>query len=280
MPELPEVETVRRTLAAAVIGRRVRSVDLRRPDYAHRGDGAGPMAPTAKDLLAGAVIERLARHGKQLAIVGADGRSICVHLGMSGQVLLADRRRLETLNHAHVIWKLDGDQPEYVVMRDPRRFGGVWTYRDFDSLRRCRWETLGPDALVARATALRAALAKSARPVKAALLDQSVIAGVGNIYCDEALHQARINPLAPANTLSSSQVQSLAAAIRATLRRSIKSGGTTLRDYRDANGKAGSFQRLRSVYGRAGEACLTCGETLARGVVAQRTTVWCARCQA
>ncbi len=273
MPELPEVETVRRALAATLVGRRVERVDVRRPDYVRGGQ-------TAKNLLVGGVIDRIERHGKQFAVVTRDGRAVCVHLGMSGQALVSEGMT-EAPSHTHVEWTLNGAarKSTFWRMRDPRRFGGVWTYRTFDSLVQERWSTLGPDGLAIDAAFLHSALKRTDRCVKAALLDQSVIAGVGNIYCDEALHRAGARPQARASAISKARASRLADAIRETLEESIAARGSTIRDYRDANGDAGDFSSRWRVYGRAGLNCLTCGSLLRDGVIAQRTTVWCGRCQ-
>lgn len=273
MPELPEVETVRRTLEAALVGRRVERARVRRPDYVHGGR-------THRDLLVGGVVDRLERHGKQFAVVVDDGRAACVHLGMSGQAMVAGAPA-PPATHVHVEWRLSGDGRAACVwlMRDPRRFGGVWTFGSFEELVATRWRRLGPDGLTVEAAHLRRAFAGSDRCVKAALLDQTVVAGVGNIYCDEALHRARIRPGARAGGLGRERVSRLAIAIRETLEGAIEARGSTIRDYRDANGEAGGYRSQWKVYGRSGEACQICGRTLSDSVIAQRTTVWCARCQ-
>jgi len=170
-------------------------------------------------------------------------------------------------------------QPFFMLFRDPRRFGGIWTAPDFDTLFMHRWRELGPDALTITAQRLRNAVARSNRPIKAALLDQAVLAGVGNIYADEALFRAAIHPARQARSLAQEEITSLARALRSVLRSSIRGGGSTLRDYADANGKAGRFVARHAVYGRAGETCVQCGELLHSEVIAQRTTVFCESCQ-
>lgn len=280
MPELPEVERVRLMLRNPLDRARVTRVRIRRRDVALR---PGPARPaTHRDLLQGASILALHRHGKQLAIKAADGRTICVQLGMSGGLfLLDDPSALATLTHAHVVWNLGppGASGRTLVFRDPRRFGGITCYPTMEALRRERWSALGPDALSIEPSALADALRGARRPVKSALLDQSVLAGVGNIYADESLFMARISPTRTARTLSGAEIDRLAESIRRVLADAICAGGSSIRDYKDAAGEEGSFQKRHQVYGRAGRACTVCGSRLRTLVVAQRTTVMCPLCQ-
>lgn len=275
MPELPEIENLKRTLEPVLIGRNVEKTVLRRSDFAqtHTGRDVRPL-----DLLRGDRVGRLERLGKQLAIVGESGRAMCVHLGMSGQLFRVERgAEPERGDHVHVEWLLeDGSR---LLFRDPRRFGGLWLFSDLDRLRTSRWAGLGPDALTVRAKALEKSLGGSTRVIKSALLDQRALAGVGNIYADEALFGAGVHPLSRCASLSSEQWKAIASAIRSTLRAAIRSGGSTLRDYRDGEGRAGSFQSLHRVYGRSGTACDVCAEEVVRETVGQRTTCWCPVCQ-
>jgi len=160
-----------------------------------------------------------------------------------------------------------------------RRFGGVWTFPDRAALAAERWHRLGPDALAVRPAELNAGLGRTGRPIKAALLDQQVVAGLGNIYVDELLFAARLAPHARADGLDLPAVQRLVRQMRRLLRRAIDAGGSTFRDYVDAAGEAGRFQQSHRVYGRAGLGCRRCGRPLGSTLVAGRTTVWCPRCQ-
>ncbi len=291
MPELPEVETVRRTLEPRLLGRAVVTTRLHRRDMlvvpgdppggfsrARANNGRRPRRVRSADLLGGGTIAELVRHGKQLALVGSSGRVVCVHLGMSGWLVWRARGvRLDQADHVHAAWRLDDGSR--LVFRDPRRFGGIWAMQSMDDLRRERWDALGPDALGVRAEQLRRGLGDSHRAIKAALLDQGVVAGVGNIYADEALFESRIDPRRPAGSLSADEAAALARAIRRVLARAVKARGSTLRDYRDGDGAPGAFQRAHSVYGRAGEPCRSCGAPLASGLLGQRTSVWCPACQ-
>ncbi len=275
MPELPEIENLKRTLEPTLLGRDVLRAALHRADFAHVHNGA---KARPRDLLKGDRIGRLERHGKQLAILGSGGRVMCVHLGMSGQlVLIGKGESPERSDHVHIEWFLDDGSR--LMFRDPRRFGGLWLFPDIDSLRTARWDALGPDALTIRAQALERVLGGSSRVVKSALLDQRALAGVGNIYADEALFRAGIHPLSVCSSLSRERWSALAAAIRWILRAAIRSGGSTLRDYRDGSGRAGAFQSLHRVYGREAEACFVCEALVKRCVVSQRSTCWCPVCQ-
>ena len=159
-----------------------------------------------------------------------------------------------------------------------RRFGGLTPYASMQDLR-AAWSLLGPDALGVRSNALAANLARTWRPIKAALLDQSIVAGVGNIYADEALFMSRINPLCPANKLGSANVSRLAQALRLILSKAAQAGGSTLQDYFDALGNPGSAVQLHAVYGRGGQPCLACGLPLSVCTVTARTTTFCPSCQ-
>ncbi len=283
MPELPEVETVRRSLERAILGARVERAALHRADVL-TGD-AGP-----DGLLVGARIASLARHGKHMAIVADDGRALEIHLGMSGAVRCEAARDAESLGpweaseHVHAAWLLRASSGARVLMRfsDPRRFGGLWTFPSEAALRAERWSRLGPDALTIGAEDLAAGLRGARRALKAVLLDQTVIAGVGNIYADESLFAARLSPVRSARGVRGEEVGRLRDAIVATLCRAVEAGGSTLRDggYADAAGAEGAYQASHAVYGRGGETCRECGRRLRTAVVGGRTTVWCARCQA
>lgn len=282
---------MRRSLERAIVGRLIADVRLLRREMVampedpaggfsrSRAERSGPIRRVPKrDLLAGQRIERVCRHGKQLALVSDAGRVLNVHLGMTGQFLCSGAgQRLAQQDHVHVVWRLEDGGG--LAFRDPRRFGGIWTCRDEEDLRSRRWGTLGPDAAEIRASDLAAGLVGSRRAIKAVLLDQRVIAGVGNIYADEALFRARILPQRPGGSLTGGEVTALCRTIRTILRDAIEAGGSTLRDYRDAEGRAGAYQQRHSVYGRGGQACRVCSGVLCSAAIGQRTTVWCSGCQ-
>ena len=284
MPELPEVETLRRSLEPLLSGR-----SLSRPRVTRRdmlcapGDPAGgfsrsrpvrtPVRLNPAWLLTGATIARLTRHGKQLGIEASDGRAVVVHLGMTGGMRVLDPSdRLPA--HTHITWKLDNGRR--LAFSDPRRFGLVRLLPEGTGP---LWASLGPDALTVRAPALAERLAGTKRAIKAALLDQQVLAGVGNIYADEALFASGIHPETLACRLERATVAALAGSIRGILRDAIARGGSTIRDYRDGTGRSGAYQRTHAVYGRAGQPCTRCGRALIGARVAQRATVYCEACQ-
>ena len=258
-------------------------------DMRARGCGRGQalLVPRAwmsrTELLDGCVIQSIERHGKRLALCATDGRCLVVQLGMSGQLIAG---ACAGGSHQHVTWSMTDASPRrtvrakfaLLVFRDPRRFGGLTPYQTKKELHESWKAELGPDALAVQARALRIAL-RGARAVKTALLDQTVVAGVGNIYADESLHIAGIDPRITCDQVSESEIQRLTRAIRLILRRAVKHGGSTLRDYRSGIGIKGAAQALHAVYGHAGESCGSCSETLHGTRLGGRATVWCPRCQ-
>lgn len=305
MPELPEVECIRRDLADTLIGCAIDRATLRRRDVLRiapnlRGQRRRHGCDAA--LLVGSTITELDRHGKQLAIIADTGRVLCVHLGMSGQLIWQPAPSDTTIpartvasngfaaDHIHCTWRATnsttGTSAGRLHFRDPRRFGGLWSFATRDDLDTARWDRLGPDALGLTPADLAEHLARSAsgstRSIKSLLLDQHVIAGVGNIYADEALFAARIDPRSTAGSIDRQSLRRLSQAVRAVLDRAIRHGGSTQRDYRRPNGRNGTFQQRHQVYGRAGQPCVRCGSSLRHwrdGRVSQRSTVGCLSCQ-
>lgn len=283
MPELPEVEHLRRTLEPAIKGMRVHAVDVRRRSVVSAPRGCDLDAA----LLVGGSVAATHRRGKQLALESSSGRVLVIQLGMTGSVEIesgpAPASSTMEGRHRHVVWEVDARLGRTkirarMVFRDPRRFGGLTAYDSLAALHRA-WERLGPDGLAVQADQLADALAGSRRPVKSALLDQAVVAGVGNIYADESLFAAGIHPLRSAASLTRDEVSQLATQIRRILNAAADQGGSTLRDYRDAFGNPGNAVQTHAVYGRANEPCPGCG-TLLTGVRLQgRATVFCPRCQ-
>jgi len=289
MPELPEIESLRQSLTNRVVGRRVVTVKVLRSSVI-----IGHRRPP--DLLCGLRVVDIDRHGKQLAIIakrvnlrkGSPGRPcVCIHLGMSGSLqCLSSKppsppqtiRKVPVVPpHVHVVWTLDdGVRLEF---RDPRRFGGVWTFPSTDALWLDRWDQLGPDAVQLSPKQLYHHFKKSRRPIKSALLDQHVTAGLGNIYVDELLFACGLHPLKPCNTMCLQDVQQLIRRLRTLLRRAITNGGSTFRNYVNADGKPGRFQTYHQVYGRGGLPCAVCQSPLVSICVSGRTTVFCSRCQ-
>lgn len=285
MPELPEVERVRRSIAARIVGARVERAELLRADVCESFAANKKIKSGPRELFEGAVVADVQRHGKQIAILADDGRVMCVHLGMTGHLaFVSDSAAEEPKPHTHFRWGLVSTRKSettrgQMLFTDPRRFGGVWTFPSFDELKASRWNQLGPDALNIDGEHLIGALKGSRRPVKAAVLDQAVLAGVGNIYADESLFRSKIDPRALAARLKPEPIRRLAAMIREVLSEAIEAGGSTLRDFRDADDSAGSYQQNHLVYGRAGLPCPVCQTPLHGLVLAQRATVLCRECQ-
>lgn len=288
MPELPEVERIRQSLAPGLVGRRVVGATLHRRDVLvvpgdppggfsrQRSESAKPRRYSSKHLLVGTTVVDVLRHGKELAIIG-DGPVLLVRLGMTGQlVLLGPGARATKPDHIHATMKLGSGGR--LLFRDPRRFGGLRALGSAEALSE-HWRGLGPDALDVTGPVLTQRLRATARAIKAALLDQRVIAGVGNIYADEALFQSGVAPGRLGGSLTATEADRLASAIREILARAIEAGGSSIRDYLDAGGRPGTAQTLHRVYGRGGLGCVRCGEELAQILLAQRTTVYCPNCQ-
>ena len=246
----------------------------------HRADMVLPNG--AMPLPKGARIRALHRHGKQLVLETRRHGCVVVHLGMSGSLrLVAEAQEPPRDPHVHARWVVEspGGSRLALLHRDPRRFGWLETHPDLASVHQAWRGRLGPDALDPSVARLADAFARTQRAVKAVLLDQSVIAGIGNIYADEALFRARVNPLQAACVLEHPACLRLVKAIRWVLRRAVEHGGSTIRDHRTADGRWGSFQRLHRVYGRGGQPCFRCGNTLESTRLQQRATVFCPTCQ-
>ncbi len=270
MPELPEVETIRRGVLPVLAGQRVERVAVYQPRL------RWPVPADLGRALAGATVRDVARRGKYLLVSTTQG-TLIVHLGMSGSLRVVDPV-LAPGKHEHVDLVLGNGR--CLRLRDPRRFGAVlWTAGDplAHPLLACLGpEPLGPgfdgDWLYRRARGRRA-------PVKAFLMDGRVVAGVGNIYATEALFVAGIHPGRAAGRISRTRYEALAAAVRSVLDQAIRQGGTTLRDYVRSDGAPGYFSLRLRAYGKQGDACERCGQGLLTRVIAQRASVYCARCQ-
>lgn len=268
MPELPEVETVRRAMAMHLTGKRIENV---------RSSGLPLRAtPSRSRLLSlrGCRFTGARRRAKFLLLDLSDGRVLLVHLGMTGNLLFREETRL----HDHIVFELDDGPP--LVYADPRRFGTVMVLNGSELSDCAHLSQLGVEPLGEQFDAdylLRQCRGR-VRPIKNLIMDARIVAGVGNIYASEALHRARIRPSTPAGRIGRHRLQRLVEAIRNVLNESIQAGGTTISDYQ-GHGGGGRFQQNLAVYGRAGANCLVCERPIESEVLAGRTTYFCRRCQ-
>lgn len=269
MPELPEVETTRAGIAPHVVGRRVRELVVRSRKL------RWPVPPTLARQLAGARIDAVERRAKYLLLRTADG-DVIVHLGMSGSLRVLDDS-VPPRKHDHIDLVLeDGKRLRF---NDPRRFG-CWLWqaagRTHDLL-----SGLGPEPLSGAFDGdhLWRLSRRRRGAVKNFLMDQAVVVGVGNIYAAEALFRAGIDPRRAAGRVSRERYAALADAVKAILAHAIRRGGTTLRDFLRPDGEPGYFEQELFVYGRAGEACKTCGTRIRTTTLGQRASCWCPACQ-
>lgn len=278
MPELPEVETVMRGLRARLQGRGITRAWVNRPDMRW----AFPEGLATS--LTGAHVVSFRRRAKYILMRLDSGVSVLIHLGMSGRMLLGHARPNALVAHEHLGFELDdGGRVGFV---DPRRFGSVDLVPTEAEDTHRLLASLGPEPLDEAFTApvLAAALAGRATPLKAALLDQRTVAGLGNIYVCEALYRAGLSPRRIAHTVGGGRAAALVAAIKATLVEAIEAGGSSLRDYVQPDGELGYFQHAWRVYGRAGERCMRCPgppecQGVRRIVQSGRSTFYCPRLQ-
>jgi formamidopyrimidine-DNA glycosylase len=273
MPELPEVESVRRQLEPALVGRRFECVAI---DDARLVRPYDPVEVAAE--LDGERVAAVERRGKYLVVRFESGRVLLIHLRMTGNLLHGAHGSFRDLPHRRAVVTLDDGSD--VVYRDVRRFG-TWLLLEPDEAEPYLSARVGDEPLDALFTAARLGerLAGRRTSLKAALLDQRTLAGMGNIYVDEALWRARLNPLRDAAGLDPAELRRLHRGIRAALEHGLARQGSTLRDYRLPDGSGGSMQHEFRVYGRRDEPCDRCGTPISRTQVAGRTTWFCATCQ-
>ncbi|MEA3015298.1 MAG: formamidopyrimidine-DNA glycosylase [Sphingomonadales bacterium] len=269
MPELPEVETTVEGLRPVLEGRRLARVETRRADLRR------PFPPDLRQRLTGATVTGLGRRAKYGLIDTDRGDTLVFHLGMSGRWRI-DPSGLGT--HDHFI--LETDEGRMAALNDPRRFGSVDLVVTETLGAHEPFASMGPEPLgeALSGAYLETALAGRSAPIKALLLDQRIVAGLGNIYVCEALHMAGIAPARAAGRVSRMRLDRLAAAVKAVLLAAIEAGGSTLRDYARPDGELGYFSRQWRVYGREGEPC-HCGAAIRRRADSGRSTFFCPRCQ-
>ncbi len=273
MPELPEVETIRLALEPHVVGRTFERVEIDDPRLVRPFE---PVAVAAE--LEGERVAALDRRGKYLIVRFESGRVLLIHLRMTGSLRHAPSGNLEDDPYRRAVVRLDDGSD--VAYRDVRRFG-TWHLLEPHEVDDYLGRRLGGEPLERTFTARRLGerLAKRRAPVKAALLDQRTVAGLGNIYVDEALWRAQIHPLREAGTLDAAELSRLAAAIREALRAGIRRQGASLRDYTQPDGRRGRAQERFRVYGRTGEPCPRCGTPIDKIRAGGRGTWYCPNCQ-
>lgn len=275
MPELPEVETIRRSVAEPLDGAIISQVAVARDRMLRRQ--ANP--PDFERRLTGNAVRRVGRHGKFLLVTLDNDITWVTHLGMSGRISLVSSDA-PLVAHSNVVVTLDSGIDFRFV--DPRTFGFVAAYTP-QELEESSISQLGRDALtdLPRGRQLHGLLDGRSAPIKALLLDQRIIAGLGNIYADETLHRARIGPHRPGGAITPNEATALRKAVKETLDHALRYGGTSLDDlaYLLPDGRAGEYVGRLRAYGREGERCRRCGGTIIREVIRQRSSFWCPQCQ-
>ena len=280
MPELPEVETVRKGLAPVMEGREILRVEQNRPDLRF------PFPARFVERLTGARITRLGRQAKFLTAALSTGEMLVMHLGMSGRFTIEGGQTASFTHetggnpkHDHAVFHIEGGVT--VTYNDPRRFGfmELWPVATFQEYPRLK--KLGPEPLSNRFNAayLDEALAGKQTPIKTALLDQAIIAGLGNIYVCEALYRSGISPKRKAATIPGKRAARLAPAINAVIAEAIDAGGSSISDFANTDGALGYFQHRFDVYDRENDPCKTCSTPIKRLVQSGRSSFYCSRCQ-
>ncbi|MXX91489.1 MAG: bifunctional DNA-formamidopyrimidine glycosylase/DNA-(apurinic or apyrimidinic site) lyase [Boseongicola sp. SB0677_bin_26] len=282
MPELPEVETVRRGLLPVMEGTRILRADVNRPDL------RWPLPKRMAERVSGTRVMSLRRRSKYLLADLSSGETLLVHLGMSGRILISGVAQGVFLNrhamhdrHDHVVFHMEGGAR--VTFNDPRRFGAMDLVATASAEKHRRLAGIGPEPLGNEfdEVYLTSTLKGRRTTIKAALLDQRVVAGLGNIYVCEALHRAGVSPTRRVSRLAAGRIASLVPNVRDVLSEAIAAGGSSLRDYRQADGELGYFQHAFRVYGRDGDPCVKpgCGGRVVRTVQSGRSSFHCPKCQ-
>jgi len=282
MPELPEVETVRRGISPAMVGQKIDSVAVNRPDL------RWPFPERMAERITGRRVIQVRRRSKYILVDLDSGETLLIHLGMSGRISVSGdplgqfvRDHPIAEKHDHVV--IDMTSGARITYNDPRRFGAMDLFATATAPQHPLLRDIGPEPLgnEFHADAFHGAIKTRNSPIKSVLLDQKQVAGLGNIYVCEALYRAGIDPQRKAKNLAKARVEDLVVIIRDVLREAIEAGGSSLKDYRKADGELGYFQHRFDVYGREGETCKTpdCGQPIRRIVQSGRSTFFCKQCQ-
>ena len=278
MPELPEVETVAKGLRQTIVGKKVKDIQAIFPAIVKQKFNIFKQAVTQRK------IKGVRRRAKYLLIDLSGGKTILVHLGMTGNLLLAVRPELKaspTLNcnkHDHLVFKFSGSNA-CLYYNDQRKFGKIKVFDTDKENQVPELKKLGPDAIDITPSEFADIFRRRKGRIKSALLNQQIVAGLGNIYADESLFEARINPAQKVDELSKPKLIQLHKAINKILQKAIKAGGSSIDNYLNIDGRMGEFQLQHMVYGREGEKCKRCGAKIKRIKISQRSSYFCPRCQ-
>ena len=288
MPELPEVETVCRGLAQFVVGKTISSVKINRHDLRLE------IPPNLGQVMTGRTVESVKRRAKYIVLELNSQSAIIIHLGMSGSIVFLDQskpiRTEKEAKHDHVVWHVvwqinspDSGRDFQIIYNDPRRFGLIQIAENYPWQNHSLLAGLGVEPLEDSFTSVKLAEIMKDRKtaIKQLLLDQRFVVGIGNIYAAEALFQAGISPLRPADSLQKSEIKNLHRAIQSVLTAAIAAGGSSLKDFIQPNGELGYFQHQWAVYGREGEKCRDCNctDSIEQFVQNGRSTYWCRKKQ-
>jgi len=278
MPELPEVETIAKGLRQTIIGKKVNNIQAIFPNIVKQNIDIFKKAVAQKK------IKEVRRRGKYLLIDLSGDRTILVHLGMTGNLLLQVRRQHQTNEfkrydkHDHLIFCFLGSNAQ-LCYNDQRKFGKIKVFDTDKENQVPELTKLGPDAIDVTPAEFVELFRKRKGRIKSALLNQHIVAGLGNIYADESLFEARINPAQKIDRLSKPRLERLHKAINKILRKAIKAGGSSIDNYLNVDGRMGEFQLQHKVYGREGERCKRCGARIKRIKISQRSSYFCPTCQ-
>jgi len=277
MPELPEVETIARGLSKVLKGKRIKQVRTIFPKIVKQDCGL------FEKELARKTIKAVRRRGKYLLIDLSAGKTILIHLGMTGSFLFAPNnpkgsKGSQVGKHDHVILSFR-DCDELLRYNDQRKFGKLKVYDTKDEANVPELKKLGPEALEISSSEFVRLFRKRKGMIKPALLNQHILSGLGNIYADESLHEARIHPAQKIDLISDRKLKNLHKAIRKTLLKAIRAGGSSIDNYVKVDGELGNFQLQHKAYGREGEPCRKCGAKIKRIKITQRSSYFCPRCQ-
>jgi len=271
MPELPEVETIVRGLQKTVVGKKIRNVKVIFPGIVKQD------TKTFKKNVVKTEIIKLRRRGKYILIDLSNGKTILAHLGMTGNFLLVKSSSL--LNtHDHLIVRFHAN-PKELRYNDQRRFGKIKSFPASKEENIPELKKLGPESLNISPSVFVNLFKKRKGRIKSALLNQRIIAGLGNIYADESLFEAKVHPAQKIDKLSPQELKRLLQAIRKILTKAINAGGSSIENYYNVNGEIGSFQLQHKVYGREGLPCKKCGTKIKRIKISQRSSYFCPKCQ-